>query len=305
VNVEDRDGEFLNFLSLSRGVSFPISLAKLPFYLTVCEFLENDELLRILLDHKDLSIETVAERLVVLRTTKAHCEPEIAFAASHFSELSPSAVSSIATDFSLISAILSNESLIVQDEDSLIFLICSLGRSHSTFLSLFENVRLEYASDSGIHAFIELMSESFECLSLCIWERVCERLLLPVKATSPNPHIRLTPVTTPSGIIEMLTKQCGRNVCDAGLISVTAAHTRLDLYGEEWNGRSPKVIFDLGTQLGWYDQNRDLSWLIIDFQSRRVHVTSYSITFGYDIVSLHVIPNDGSWKVRMIRTHGE
>jgi hypothetical protein len=77
-----------------------------------------------------------------------------------------------------------------------------------------------------------------------------------------------------------LTTECGRNVCDAGLISVKVAHTTASLYGISLTRGDPKSIFDLESRAGWHDSNHDQPWLQIDFHSRRIHVSSYLIKFG-------------------------
>jgi hypothetical protein len=286
LNIDDCSGDFSNFLSLGRGATFPISPSSLVFYLKVCENLENDELLRaLLMDDLGLSVSTVTGRLLQLKATNGDCEREIEFTASHFAEMSDSDIALIGSDICLLSAIVSNGSLIIQDEDWLVCLLSGFSQVQPAYFSLFGDVRFEYVSESVIGDFIKLITKSFDYFSFSIWERLCDRLLLSVKPRLPNPRATsavLRRVTPRSGIIRWLTDRCGRNVCDAGLISITAAHTNANLYGRDLNGGDAKTIFDLDTQLGWYDSNRDPSWLTIDFQEWRIHVTSYSITFGHD-----------------------
>jgi hypothetical protein len=71
-----------------------------------------------------------------------------------------------------------------------------------------------------------------------------------------------------------------RNVCDTGIIAVSAAHTNEYLYAPELRGGHATVVFVLDMGLGYYDQNKRRSWLMIDFQALQIPVTSYSVTFG-------------------------
>jgi hypothetical protein len=81
-------------------------------------------------------------------------------------------------------------------------------------------------------------------------------LILAVTPGSPNSRgwarKRLRRDLESSGIIRALTAECGRNVCDAGLDAITAAHTQASERNPDVIGEDAKVIFDLDWTLGWY-----------------------------------------------------
>jgi hypothetical protein len=141
-------------------------------------------------------------------------------------------------------------------------------------------VRFEHLNPSGISQFIEIVTQSFDYLSCSMWQRISERLLLSVSPPSSNSR-----TLDPDWIIRRLTAECKRNVCDAGLVSVSVAHTNKTVYGADLNGGHPKTVFDLDSKIGWYDSRRHPTWLQIDFHPRRLHVSSYCITFGHGCVN--------------------
>jgi hypothetical protein len=253
--------------------------------------LENNELLNILLDDcgGDLTVNNVARRLEFLWSQQCDCWQAIAFAALHFHDLPISDLDLISSDIELISAVLSNESLKLVNEDSLLAFLSGLFARDAAYFSLFEFVHFEYLSPSGIAQFIELLSDSLPLLTISIWRRICNRLSLSVHPGLPDRtlektrHAALMVLQSDDpfvGIIHHLTAECGGNVCDCGIICVTAAHTDPKCYKPDINGGTPKVVFDFDSRVGWYDDNRDPSWLQIDFRDRRILVTSYSINFG-------------------------
>jgi hypothetical protein len=79
-----------------------------------------------------------------------------------------------------------------------------------------------------------------------------------------------------------LTKRFDGNVCEKGIINVTARETDPERYGPQINGGGPRAVVDLDTQRGWYDKNNDPSWLQFDFKARRIRISSYAIKFGYE-----------------------
>ena len=86
------------------------------------------------------------------------------------------------------------------------------------------------------------------------------------------------------GIIYDLTKDCGENVVDAGLISITA--NRFTSNGQSqvasYDAKDLKYIFEYESNKGYYDDNLDPSWIVFDFKERKISVSKYTIKFGYE-----------------------
>jgi hypothetical protein len=123
------------------------SLRVLSFSFKSGDNLENDS---------DLSVWTVSRTRRQLKATNHDREREIEFTASHFAEMSSSNIVLIGSDICLLSAIVSDGSLIIKNENWLVCLIIGLSRVQSAYSSLFGDVLFEYGSGSVIGDFIEL-----------------------------------------------------------------------------------------------------------------------------------------------------
>ena len=73
-----------------------------------------------------------------------------------------------------------------------------------------------------------------------------------------------------NGIIAHLTRECGGNVHDKGVVEVTASI----------NGEYAKRAVDLGTNSPFYSKCEPNQWILYDFKGQRVAPTSYSIRSG-------------------------
>ena len=71
------------------------------------------------------------------------------------------------------------------------------------------------------------------------------------------------------GVIAYLTRECGGNVHDRGIVNVTASSAS-DYY-------HPKNAVDLGTNSIYYSNNEMGTWICYDFKERRVIPKSYSV----------------------------
>ena len=91
------------------------------------------------------------------------------------------------------------------------------------------------------------------------------------------------------GIIAHLTRECGGNVHDKGVVNVMASSFNDSFY--------PKNAADLGTDSVYLSKNEPNSWICYDFKERRVIPTSYSVRlpeeggFGQ--------PNRRSWVIEV------
>jgi hypothetical protein len=168
LNIKDPNDYFYNFISLGRGETISFSRTSRAFYFQICESLENKELLRAFLDKEELTVGTILNRIRTHCALKSDCTAEISFAASHFHEIPISEFDMIEWNANILSSIFSNESLKVKDEDSLVSFLCDFSKRNSTCLSLFDHVRFEYLSRSGLSQFIEIITESFDYFSFSI-----------------------------------------------------------------------------------------------------------------------------------------
>ena len=76
------------------------------------------------------------------------------------------------------------------------------------------------------------------------------------------------------GIIAYLTRECGGNVHDKGIVDVSASTV------PSYVKAHPKNVVDLLTDNCYYSADKENSWICYDFKDRRVIPTSYSVRSG-------------------------
>ena len=85
------------------------------------------------------------------------------------------------------------------------------------------------------------------------------------------------------GVIYSLTQECGENVVDSGLVSVSANKFTLNgnLYYSDYDAKDLKYLFEYESNKGYYDDNTAPSLIIFDFKERKICVNKYTIHFGF------------------------
>jgi hypothetical protein len=111
--------------------------------------------------------------------------------ASHFYELSVYDFDHVNT--SVLEAILSDPSLVVEDEDSVFDVVHRRASDDSDFFALLEFVRFEFLSDECMKTAFEFISNSFESLTLGVWSGLRTRLTLPVTPASGTGRFKSGP----------------------------------------------------------------------------------------------------------------
>ena len=197
--------------------------------------------------------------------------------ASHFYELEKETLDDL--DLDAAHFLLSSPSLRVEDEDSLYDFIRSRSNNDLRFMSLFEFVYFESLSVSQIEDFASIVSETLlENINSVIWRQICRRLILEAEPNEDNPHclavrFRYNDSKKLNGIIAHLTRECGGNVHDKGIVNLTASSVYSDCH--------PKNVVDFKTDLCYCSKNTKNSWICYDFKDHRVIPTSYSLRSDY------------------------
>ena len=79
------------------------------------------------------------------------------------------------------------------------------------------------------------------------------------------------------GVIAHLTRECGENVHDTGIVTVTASR----VYDSDYDSKN---AVDLGTNSYYLSKNEKDAWICYDFKERRMISTIYSVRsywYGY------------------------
>jgi hypothetical protein len=82
--------------------------------------------------------------------------------------------------FSGLHSLLSDPTLVLQSEDSLFEIIHRHASQNAAFFPLLEFLQFEFLSDQCIRSAFNFLSASFDFLTFGIWEKVGQRLILPV-----------------------------------------------------------------------------------------------------------------------------
>jgi hypothetical protein len=285
VNTKANRAIFDKVILISRGYEVEVDLTEALTMISLFGELENSELSSKLYDGvfpaSSLNTGNMSERFRLKRSFSCDFEEEVAFVASHFSEMSLNEICEFTIDE--LDLILRHESLVAVSEDSIYEVISKHLESNYIWFSLFEYVHFEFLSLSSIKHFIELTQTHLHCLTEEVWSRICERLAIDI-SKSVHPRFPSTPVRCDDtgtvrdfdsnspldGIISHLTSRFGGNVSDLGIVSVTSKSVNGDY--------EAKNAVDLTTdsKFGSSSPGED-EWLCYDFKARRVEVRHYSI----------------------------
>jgi hypothetical protein len=230
---------------------------------------------------KEENIETCISRLCSIVERGLLAAKDVSYLAPHFHELSKSDFCRLNLDDAR--QIVSDSSLKLANEDQLFDFISSRVSESSEFFGLFEFVRFEYLSSESIDRFVTLSEDFYEFLNVSIWLQVCVRLCHPVSPTKlPSRFTRRIVFSGRSGaegrlngIIDFLTKQCGGNVHDRGLVNITSLSTCQPEY-------HPNQAADLNANTKFGSANAPGQWLCYEFREGTLLLTGYSIRSTYD-----------------------
>jgi hypothetical protein len=236
---------------------------------SLCFELGNIELYHLLFPSPEgeLNNATIIDRLMSLESFGCRCENEIEFAASLFFSLTSSSL--VKLSVSMLSMIVSHDSLRLKSEDSFYDFISSAISLDSTYCSLLDSIRYEYLSQSSMSAFLQQISHSFELLTPSVWSRLIDGVLLVENIRVAEREFKYREESPFGGIIAFLTWKCGGNVCDHGVVSVTSSSI--------YSGRVANHTVDFNGLSHLQTKNSGNSWICYDFHVLRAKVSHYSI----------------------------
>jgi hypothetical protein len=295
VETVDDDRYFKYFLALGRGEDLPLNDRSVPFFLALAKELGNSDVYYSVLESSgDLS--KVSQTLASLKIGSdfSLCpDPELEFLGRHFFELPKEILSQLS--IAQLHKVLTHESLKVASEDALCDLLSSLCVGNKDYWALFEFVKFEHLSPDCVCQFLELLLLNFDCLTPALWARLCDRLVLPVKA--PIPRGRYSGVqgrvfapdmgAPLKGIIAHLTAACGGNVHDKGVVTISASSVFNASSGGGFGGApgasqyAPKNVADAQANSAFNSQAGPDQWIAFDFQKQRIEPTDYAIRTFY------------------------
>jgi len=308
VNVKDQSSDFgfRRILELCGGSELNVEAQEdqancvREYFLNIACELENDELYDAICDQVELSAENVISRAERRRERADDVDRELGFIFEHFEEMSNEIFSRF--DFSTLSMILQDERLKIPDEDWLFEQICRETEHDAAKVQLFEFIYFEMLNVGSMMKFVEFCRDHFEFLNLCVFDRICGRLIHQVADTKSMSDRRtelnfrykyrgktfaFSESAPFNGIFSYLTSKHGGNVHDKGIVSVTQSSTYSNLYA--------KNCVDLNSDSYSETESQPNQWISFDFKEMKVRVTNYSIRAAH----VQGCSNPKSWVIEV------
>jgi hypothetical protein len=215
IDIPDSIDNFETILSICEGNSISVEPSRVYGFGAVCQALENDELIEIAMGGDRVSISNVG-----LRLSLSTVESDVEFACEHFLSLDHSSL-----PMKVLELLLGDKRLKIESEDWLLNIIESRVSRDDSLIGLLDYVKCEYLSVEGMSKFFSLIS--IESMSSSVWSSLWNRLQMPISLSNENPRagghaIPLDRSRPFDGVFACLSRQCGENPHNTGLIAISA-----------------------------------------------------------------------------------
>jgi hypothetical protein len=288
IEVNDCSDAIESLLSFREGIGLEIEVndSTCDIYLAIATELWNVELFDLICETRGCDFEKVIAELRLVEASSCGIsgfESLVERCSCSISEVPRSSLSKMSVD--LLHSILSHDSLKLPSKDWLYEFVKAQLTRHDCYSTLLELIRYEYLSIDSICDFVRLISESFDLLTYPIWLSLIRRLTLSVSPNQINDRVNQVFVASEggelNGIFSFLTRECGGNIHDRGIVAVSAS-------SQHYSDYPVQVIFDFKTKFsGFATKNEDNSWICIEFKQHRIKPTHYSIRTRADSDTQH------------------
>jgi hypothetical protein len=236
--------------------------------------LDNEELVQKCVEHSEqrISVSNCIGKVETKEEFGCEIEEEMKFIAKNFYEVEKEKLKRLKKE--TLEAILSDEDLCLENEESLVEFIYSLGSEYS---NLYGYVECRFLSLEGIEEFLERIEE--ESIDHRIWGSICRRLRCELSNRELSEHRfigRRYPYVAGhefQGIVNALTKKCGGNVHEKGIVNITAS--------SDASNKAFRVA-NHGWNNYWYSTSQPNSWICFDFKEKRISLEHYTLKSGGD-----------------------
>ena len=203
----------------------------------------------------------------------------ISFISKHFSELSIEDLFKLSQE--TVYEIITNSSLLISDEDSLLDIVIELYKKDETYSKLFSTILFSNLKYESIEKFIKTFS--IDDMSKTIWGAISD-FILNLKRRYPESYdqqcqsryidvsklFKIEKGNEFDGIMRYLTNKTGGNIHDNGTIEITS--------NSFCNGHHPKNSVDYDNSTFYASVNDStLAHICFDFKDNRIQLSNYSI----------------------------
>lgn len=305
LDLTDNDKKFQSIVQLMNGESIEITPDNVAFLEECARQLENDELMRMIVDvtleKEEVSSTNLVERFRLRDQFHSNCQKESDYAASHFWELPTSVYAEISLHN--LEAIITNPLLQLDTEDQLFHMISTLVQEQGdTYAILFRYVHFAFLSPENLSRYLDIVFP--DLIDESMWQSMrtylrafcISRVKYTIEQEGRHRYEVYTPAGGPfGGIMSNLREKCLGNPHEKGIIAISASGS---------SSGSPYYVVNYGSKTFWYSSNSTNSWILFDFKSNTVCLSGYSIRTGKDCNKYHPlswvieVSNDSSdWKL--------
>lgn len=295
-NSNEKD-YFDEFLGLSSFSNVKLDPNRLKYFLNYFYILGNsDEYYRLKSYFlKDITKENAIEQLISFANLDSNdnesIDPNdqsiqeiIQFIAKNFWSISKEKLKLL--NINILEIILSQESLKVQSENSLLHFILELYKKDPSYSPLFEYIIFPNVTEDYFEQFINEFE--FEDLNPKIWHSICYRLI-PSKFKKIilneddkiNRYINLVKQFNYEkgkefdGIFKYLTKKTGSNIHDNGTIKIDSN----SIFNDDPEC-CPKHLVDYNSESFYQSKDQNGSFIVFDFKEKSIQLDGYTIQNG-------------------------
>ena len=318
INNKDNneDDYFHDFLNLSRFTKSKVDPIKKKYYSKYFLKLGNiDEYFRILPEYsEELTIENSIDLLIQMTELltmnfndtdsqlkskiSSNIKQLISFIAKNFDFINKNKIKEL--DIEIIEEIISNESLQLQEEDSLLKFLITLYEEDNKYSPLFENVIFQNVQKETFELFIS--SFSLSDINNSIWESIRQRFLSP-ESKQKQQCENLRYLTQFQNINFQYQK--GSNELD-GIINYLISTNEKKLENEMIKITSnsvldplkyhPRNLIEYEKNNGYASKDDGNAFVCFDFKDKEIQLTSYSIQSSNSEANYHHLKN---WSIEV------
>lgn len=199
----------------------------------------------------------------------------VTYIANHFEDIDKEQLRKL--QFEVIEEIISNDSLRMNNEDSLLEFVLSLYEDDHSYSSLFEYVQFSNVSEDSLYSFVDVFE--IENINGKIWNSICNRLIPNFCKSIHFNSMRYLPDFVEfnyqegkefEGIMHYLSEQTENNIHDDGIIEITSNSILSNIY-------HPKNLVDYKSKTYYHSKDDGNAFVCFDFKDKLVQLSSYSI----------------------------
>lgn len=276
LTVDDPNGLFMNIIQLMNGMEISITPENSEFLLNCASQLGNRELISQLSGSTkaELTLDNCLSTITILFNLELDITAVASYIAAHITELPEIQIQALNPD--VLRRILLDSSLRIDSESWLFnFVVNTINEKGEKYKVLLDTVSFLYLSQKEITNYLSLIT--LDDVDHVVWHSICERLTSSTVITndSQSKRFKRNWTTIPyneadqmHGIIRYLSEKHGTNkLIKQGIVKLKASS-----YPEQ----TEKVI-DQSNATRWQSADEQNSWWMIDFCSKQVRLTTYSI----------------------------